>query len=155
MASTKLAKGATLHDSIVGRIASHFWLKSPDFFQLACSSVHSPGSTRCWRKGTTARPHVLRVTPVRRAVYAVRANLEQLLISLTSAEDDGTGFLSFSPRFLPHRSCRRRNRCRALPNARRSNLSFGASQCMSLSDLKADFLDEESSLTLELRDFTV
>jgi hypothetical protein len=36
-----------------------------------------------------------------------------------------------------------------------SNLSFGASQCMSLNDLKADFLDEESSLTLELRDFTV
>ena len=36
-----------------------------------------------------------------------------------------------------------------------SNLSFGASQCMALSDLSADFLDEESSLTLELRDFTV
>jgi hypothetical protein len=36
-----------------------------------------------------------------------------------------------------------------------SNLSYGASQCMPLSDLKADFLDEESSLTLELRDFTV
>jgi hypothetical protein len=34
-------------------------------------------------------------------------------------------------------------------------MSFGASQCMSLNDLKADFLDEESSLTLELRDFTV
>jgi hypothetical protein len=32
------------------------------------------------------------------AVYAVRGNLEQLLISLTSAEDDGNGFLSFSPR---------------------------------------------------------
>jgi hypothetical protein len=36
-----------------------------------------------------------------------------------------------------------------------SNMSFGASQCMPLNDLKADFLDEESSLTLELRDFTV
>jgi hypothetical protein len=36
-----------------------------------------------------------------------------------------------------------------------SNLSYGASQCMPLSDLNSDFLDEESSLTLELRDFTV
>jgi hypothetical protein len=62
-----------------------------------------PGVPHCSRQRVSLAASRLparatNLTLTGRAVYAVRANLEQLLISLTSSEEDGNGFLSFSPR---------------------------------------------------------
>jgi hypothetical protein len=143
-----------------GLLNHEFHPPAPDFFQSAYSSTRSRGSTLFSRKGesrgrtaTCSRNEshadgqgCLRGASKLRAAshlaYKLGGGRQRVFIIQPEASGAAALFQyqTFYFTSLIH-SC--------------SNLSFGASQCMSLSDLSADFLDEESSLTLELRDFTV